>query len=123
LAQRGLDPILDVNNPHIEKARTPFDTTHAFKLNHSIPIPFGEGHRLHTTKLIDRIVGGWTYSGFLRIESGPPVSILSARGTLNRGLALGQNTVGHESLARSVEGDHRAVHDRQRTVFRKPRQR
>jgi len=46
LAQRGLDPILDVNNPHIEKARTPFDTTHAFKLNHSIPIPFGEGHRL-----------------------------------------------------------------------------
>jgi len=43
--------------------------------------------------LIDRIVGGWTYSGFLRIESGPPVSILSARGTLNRGSRSGQNTV------------------------------
>jgi hypothetical protein len=93
LAQRGLDPILDVNNPHIERARTPFDTTHSFKLNHAIPIPVGQGHRFHTNKFGDRIVGGWTYSGFLRIESGPPVSILSARGTLNRGSRSGQNTV------------------------------
>jgi hypothetical protein len=93
LAQRGLDPILDVNNARIEKARTPFDTTHAFKLNHSVPLPFGAGHRFHTNRFGDRIVGGWTYSGFLRIESGPPVSILSARGTLNRGSRSGQNTV------------------------------
>jgi hypothetical protein len=93
LAQRGLDPILDVNNAGLEKTRTPFDTTHAFKLNHSVPLPFGEGHRLHTNRLGDRIIGGWTYSGFLRIESGPPVSILSARGTLNRGSRSGQNTV------------------------------
>jgi len=93
LAQRGLDPILDVNNAGLEKARTPFDTTHSFKLNHSVPLPFGAGHRLHTNRFGDRVIGGWTYSGFLRIESGPPVSILSARGTLNRGSRSGQNTV------------------------------
>ena len=93
LAQRGLDPILDSSNPGLEKARTPFDTTHAFRLNHSLPLPFGGNHRLHWNKYGDRVIGGWTYSGFLRIESGPPISILSARGTLNRGSRSGQNTV------------------------------
>lgn len=93
LEQRGLDPILDSHNPGLEKARSPFDTTHAFKLNHSIPLPFGGGHRLHWNRYGDRVIGGWTYSGFLRIESGPPISVLSARGTLNRGSRSGQNTV------------------------------
>lgn len=93
LAQRGLDPILDVNNAQLEKARAPFDTTHAFKLNHSIPLPFGSNRRFSMHGIKDRIFGGWTYGGFLRIESGPAVSILSARGTLNRGARSGQNTV------------------------------
>jgi hypothetical protein len=48
---------------------------------------------LHTNSWGDRIVGGWTYSGFLRIESGPPVSFRSQRGTLNRGSRSGENTV------------------------------
>src|SRR4029453_7091056 len=36
---------------------------------------------------------GWGFSGFLTLQSGPPVSVLSARGTLNRGGRSLQNTV------------------------------
>jgi hypothetical protein len=94
LAVRGLEAQLDNNNSKIEKARTPFDTTQSFKLNHFIPLPAGAGQRLAAhNAFVNRIAGGWGLGGFLRIESGPPVSILSARGTLNRGARSANNTV------------------------------
>jgi hypothetical protein len=94
LALRGLEPQLDNANSKIEKARTSFDTTHAFKVIHSVPLPFGAGQRFDAHHgIVNRVVGGWTLGGFLRIESGPPVSILSARGTYNRGARSGANTV------------------------------
>ena len=90
--ERGLDPILDNANPGIERARAPWDLTHSFKLNHYIPIPLGQGHRLNYRPL-DRLLTGWAFSGFVTLQSGAPVSILSARGTLNRTARSGQNTV------------------------------
>ena len=94
LAVRGLEAQLDNNNSKIEKARTPFDTTQSFKLNHFIPLPAGPGHSFDAhNRFFNRIIGGWGLGGYLRIESGAPVSILSARGTLNRGARSGNNTV------------------------------
>jgi hypothetical protein len=90
--ERGLDPFLDLNNGKIERARAPWDLTNAFKLNHYIPIPAGEGHRIAYAPL-NRLLTGWALSGFVTVQSGAPVSILSARGTLNRGARSGQNTV------------------------------
>jgi hypothetical protein len=95
--ERGLDPILDNNNHAIERARAPWDLTHSFKINHYIPIPLGEGHRLGYGPL-NRVFSGWGLSGFLNIQSGAPVSILSGtslsgRGTLNRPARSGSNTV------------------------------
>jgi hypothetical protein len=85
-ATRGLEAQLDNSNPKIEKARSPFDLTHAFKLSHYIPLPFGPGRRFNPgNALLRRAAEGWGLSGFLIIQSGPPVSILSNRGTLNRG--------------------------------------
>jgi hypothetical protein len=88
---RGFEPFLDMNNPRLERARATFDLRHAIKLNHAIPLPFGQGHRLSYGPL-NRVIGGWTVSGFLTLQSGPPVSILSTRGTLNRGARSTQNT-------------------------------
>ena len=34
------------------------------------------------------MLGGWALSGFWTVHSGAPISILSARGTLNRGVAI-----------------------------------
>jgi len=95
LLTRGLDPVLDNNNPKIEKARTPFDVTHSFKVNYSAALPFGSDKKFHFRRngVLDRITGGWIMSGFLHIDSGPPFSILSGLGTLNRGARSGQNTV------------------------------
>ena len=90
--ERGLDPILDNANPSIERARAPWDLTHSFKFNHYFPIPTGEGHRFHYRPL-DRLIGGWALSGFVTVQSGAPISILSLRGTLNRTARSGENTV------------------------------
>jgi hypothetical protein len=100
-ATRGLEPLLDNNNREIEKARSPFDLTHAFKLNHYWPLPFGGGRRFDPgSRFLDRVIGGWALSGFLLVQSGPPLSIEAGtatanvgRGTLNRGARSGTNTV------------------------------
>ncbi len=93
-AVRGLEAQLDNANPGIEKSRSVFDLTHAFKLNHYVPLPFGPGRRFSSSnRWLSRAAEGWGLSGFLLIQSGPPVSILSARGTLNRGARSGANTV------------------------------
>lgn len=90
--ERGLDPLLDNANPGIERARAPWDLNQAFKVNHYIPLPLGAGHRLSFGPM-NRVLSGWGLSGFALIQSGAPVSILSARGTLNRSARSGENTV------------------------------
>jgi hypothetical protein len=93
-AFRGLEAQLDNNNPRIEKARAPYDLTHAFKFNHYFPLPFGAGHRLNPQgKFARRLVEGWGIAGVAVFQSGSPVSILSGRGTLNRTARSGPNTV------------------------------
>ncbi len=57
-----------------------------------LPLPFGKGHRL-SNRFLDHIVGGWALNGFLTLQTGAPLSIFSARGTLNRGARSGNNTV------------------------------
>jgi Carboxypeptidase regulatory-like domain len=93
-ATRAIEALLDNNNPGIEKSRTPFDITHSFKLNHDYLLPFGTGQRFRTNHTaVDRVIGGWSLSGFLHIDSGAPTSILSSLGTLNRAARSAQNTV------------------------------
>lgn len=93
-ATRGLEAQLDNNNRSIEKARSPFDLTHAFKLNHYVPLPFGPGRRFNPGHgLLRRLAEGWGVSGFLIVQSGAPLSIESQRGTLNRGARSALNTV------------------------------
>jgi hypothetical protein len=93
-ALRGLDPQLDNANPGVERARADFDLRHAFKLNHFYQLPFGKNHKLgFHNAVLNKVTEGWGVSGFLVIQSGSPVSVLSARGTLNRGARSGQNTV------------------------------
>jgi hypothetical protein len=91
---RGLEAVLDNNNFAAEKARAAYDVTHAVKFNHYVPLPFGQGRRFSfSNSVVDRVLGGWGLSGLMIIQSGAPVSILSGRGTLNRGSRSGQNTV------------------------------
>jgi hypothetical protein len=93
-AFRGLDPQVDNAARSVERARADYDLRHSFRLSHYIPLPFGRGHRLNSSNPILRhAIEGWGLSGFAVLQSGSPVSILSARGTINRGARSGQNSV------------------------------
>lgn len=89
--QTRFEAFLDNNSPSIERARAPFDLTHVFKFVYSVPLPFGRQHRLAWAPL-DRLLTGWRMSGFVQWQSGTPFSILSGRGTLNRGARSTLNT-------------------------------
>lgn len=77
------EAFLDKDNPGIERARAPFDLTHAIKALGTYDLPMGEGHRFNYRPL-RHILSGWTTGGVMTWQSGTPFSVLSARGTLNR---------------------------------------
>lgn len=82
--QTNLEPLLDNNNPSLEKARSPYDITHSLKAAFYYELPYGEGKRWSGGKLMNRVLGGWGLSGVWSYNSGGPYSILSGIGTLNR---------------------------------------
>lgn len=91
--QQRFEAFLDNNNAAIEYSRTPFDLRHAFKANGVWELPFGRGKKLGSgNAVIDRVIGGWSISGFFTWQSGSPFSILSARNTLNRSGRSTNNT-------------------------------
>jgi hypothetical protein len=88
--QLRYEPFLDINNPGIERSRTPTDMTHQFKANYAYELPFGEGHRISKAGW-NRLLGGWMTSGNLFWISGNPLSIYSGRGTFLREGLSGTN--------------------------------
>jgi hypothetical protein len=81
--QNRFEAYLDFADPTLEKARAPFDITHAFKANAVYALPAGRGHQFNPGGL-HLIFGGWSTSGILSWQSGVPFSMLSGRGTVNR---------------------------------------
>lgn len=78
----------------IEKQRSFNDVTHVFKANGVYELPFGPGRRwANWGGAAGKIIGGWSVNGLMRWQSGEPIAIVSARGTLNRGGRSGLNTV------------------------------
>lgn len=93
LGQTRFDPLLDNAQPSIERSPASFDVRHAFKTNFVYEMPFGPGKRFNSgNKVVQKLIGGFEIASFLQAQSGPPFSILSGRGTLNRGGRSGNNT-------------------------------
>jgi hypothetical protein len=65
---------------------SPYDIRHAFKMNWMYDLPFGPGKRFApwTNGILSRLVGGWTFDGVARIQSGQAIQLTSSRGTLNQ---------------------------------------
>jgi len=55
--------------------------THAFKANWTYELPFGQGRRFGSSAgpILDRIIGGWSFDGIARIQSGRMVSLSGVR--------------------------------------------
>jgi hypothetical protein len=82
--QGRYEPLIDNNNPGLERARAPFDITHVMKFNYVYRIPIGDGHMLSWKPLNRFVLSGWQMSGIFNRQSGQPYSIYSGRGTFNR---------------------------------------
>jgi len=83
-SQTGAEPLLDNNNPGLEKSRSPYDLTHTFKANYYYELPYGKGKRWSGNPVMNTVLGGWALAGIWSYQSGSPYSILSGYGTLNR---------------------------------------
>lgn len=94
-SQTSFSPLLDnATGGVVEKRRISDDITHVFKANAVYELPFGEGKRFFNSNGVARaVLGGWSLNGIFRWQSGEPISIVSARGTLNRRGRSGVNTV------------------------------
>lgn len=91
--QVRFDPYLDNASRKIERARADYDIPQAFKANFVYDLPFGGSHRFSTSnRVLDKFVSGWRASSVFIWQSGPPFSIVSGRGTLNRSGRSGNNT-------------------------------
>lgn len=85
-AQTRVAAFLDNRNQRLDYGRADYDQTHIFNLDAVYDLPFGKGKRFFNTssRVLDRIIGGWQLGGILRINTGTPLSIVDPRGTLNR---------------------------------------
>ena len=94
-SQTSFSPLLDnATGGVVEKRRISDDITHVFKANAVYELPFGSGKRFFDSGgFANAVLGGWSVNGIFRWQSGEPVSIVSARGTLNRRGRSGINTV------------------------------
>ena len=84
--QFHFDPYLDNATKSAERSRAPFDLNHNIKFNYVVPLPLGKGKLVDLGKA-NRLVQGWSLGGIFNWQSGYPFSILSSRGTVNRGPA------------------------------------
>lgn len=72
-----------------------FNNTHQFLANAIYQLPIGKGRKFFTktNKIVSNLISGWQISGIGKFNSGDPLSLLSARGTINRDGLSGSNTV------------------------------
>lgn len=69
-----------LRNPKLDKALSPFNVRHGFKVNWIYELPFGRGKWLGggVNKISDLLIGGWEFHGAARLQSGSPFSIGAA---------------------------------------------
>jgi Carboxypeptidase regulatory-like domain/TonB dependent receptor len=99
--QGAVDPNLDVHNPSLDNAPSPFNLKHAFKSTATYDLPFDRG--TSSAGMARKIFGGWSISGILIAQSGAPFSLLSGLGTFNTEANSGENTVSTNLTAGQIQ--------------------
>jgi hypothetical protein len=75
-----------LRRPDLDKAGSPWDIRHAFKVDWIYELPFGPGKPFLSSNnpILSRVVGGWQMGGVARIQSGPSMLFTSGRLTFNQ---------------------------------------
>ncbi len=74
LRETRIERRVDIRNAGLSRARAPFDVNHAFKANAIYQLPLAARYR--DRRLAAGLLGGWTLSGILVLQSGLPYSVL-----------------------------------------------
>ena len=82
--QGRYEPMIDNNNPGLERAGCSFDFTHVMKFNFVYRLPIGDGHKISWKPLDKWVLCGWPMAGVFNRQSGEDFSVYSGRGTFNR---------------------------------------
>jgi hypothetical protein len=87
--------LLDITRGELEKRRSANDIRHVFKANGIYTLPLGPGKRFlgSTDGVAGKLLGGWEITGIFEARTGRPLTLVSARGTVNRAGRSGRNTV------------------------------
>ncbi|MCS6805006.1 MAG: carboxypeptidase-like regulatory domain-containing protein [Acidobacteriota bacterium] len=93
---------ITIRNPDLNKGLSPFDITHALKVNWIYELPFGPGRLWNTSSsMLNKIIGGWQTDGIVRIQSGPPFRLTSGRLTYNGSATPLSTTVVLKNITRN----------------------
>ncbi|MGH7868995.1 MAG: hypothetical protein ACREP9_15505, partial [Candidatus Dormibacteraceae bacterium] len=67
----------DPNNFALEKAISPYDSTHVFQFSHVYELPFGHGKPVgaNWNPVVNAVAGGWQVNGIWTIISGRPMTL------------------------------------------------
>jgi hypothetical protein len=107
-SQSQFQPFQDNARPGLEKARAPFDLTHAFKANFTYELPIGRGHKMFGSpgRALGLLVNGWQTGSVFTWQSGAPFSIVSQYATFNRGGSRSYNNEAVSTLThQQISGD------------------
>ncbi len=65
-----------LRNRDLDNTISPFDVSHAFKLNWIYEFPFGNGRAFFSgnNRFVDALVGGWSLNGAFKLQSGTPIN-------------------------------------------------
>ncbi len=94
----------DPNNFRLEKAISPYDSTHVFQLSHVYELPFGKGKVIgnNWNPVVNGILGGWQLNGIWTIITGRPFTLgLHGGHTLPTYGGQGPNLIGTPEKASS----------------------
>jgi hypothetical protein len=119
-SQSQFQPFQDNARTFLEKARAPFDLTHAFKANFTYELPIGRGHRMFGSpgRALGLLVNGWQTGSIFTWQSGAPFSIVSQYATFNRGGSRSYNNTAVSTLThQQISGDVGTFKQSNGTVF------
>jgi hypothetical protein len=119
-SQSQFQPFQDNARTYLEKARAPFDLTHAFKANFTYELPIGRGHKMFGSpgRALGLLVNGWQTGSVFTWQSGAPFSIVSQYATFNRGGSRSYNNTAVSTLThQQISGDVGTFKQTNGTVF------
>jgi hypothetical protein len=99
----GTTALQDPLHLNLEKALSGNDVAHRFIATGDYQIPFGRGRHFGKTsnRVLDGVIGGWEVSGFLTLQSGPPLQVSQNGGNIWNGTQR-PNLIGDPSTSGSI---------------------